>query len=259
MPDLASLERAFAAALTTRTIDDADLAMFAGSAAQARDRLALYRGNVQVNARKALANAYSICARLVGDEFFDGLAFEYATREPSTCGDLNEYGARFSAFLESFAPIAQVPYLPDVAQLEWCVHRAHYAADAPALDIAPLAAVPADRFDALPVTLHPACALVESRWPLSQLWDVHQPGFEGEFNIEFDAGPNRMLVYRPAFRVQVASLDAGSFAFLAAARAGVSLGMAFARARDADPDFALDARLRQWVADRLIIGLGVAV
>src|SRR5437899_8989323 len=96
VPDLATLERAFAAMLTTRTIDDADLATFIGSAARARDRLALYRGNVQVNARKALANAYPICARLVGDEFFDGLAFEYAAREPSTSGDLNEYGAGFS-------------------------------------------------------------------------------------------------------------------------------------------------------------------
>ena len=255
MPDLATLERAFAAALTTRSVDDADVAAFAGSAAQARRRLSLYRGNVQVNARKALGNAYPICAKLVGDEFFDGLAFEYASREPSTSGDLNEYGEGFAAFLDDFAPIVQVPYLPDVARLEWHVHRAHYAADAPALDIARLAMVPADRFDSLAVELNPACALVESRWPLKRLWDVHQPGFDGEFSVDLDAGRERVLVHRPAFRVQVASQDAGSFAFLAAARAGASVGAAFSHAQVADPQFTLDTRLPQWVGDRVIVGL----
>ncbi len=255
VPDLATLERAFAAALTTRSVDDADLAAFAGSATQVRQRLSLYRGNVRVNAHKALSNVYPICAKLVGDEFFTGLAHEYAFREPSTSGDLNEYGAGFAAFLDGFAPIAEVPYLPDVARLEWHVHRAHYASDAPALDIARLATVPADRFDALAVTLHPACALVESRWPVARLWDVHQPGFDGEFDVDFGAGSERVLVYRPAFRVQVASQDGGSFAFLAAARAGASLGAAFSRAQEADPRFILDAQLPQWVGDRVIVGL----
>jgi hypothetical protein len=258
MADLAALERAFAAALTTRSVDDADVSVFAGPAARVRRRLSYYRGNVQVNARKALGNAYPICVKLVGDEFFDGLAFEYAARKPSGSGDLNEYGAGFSTFLDGFAPIAQVPYLPDLARLEWRAHRAHYAADAPPLDIARLASMPADLFDALTVALHPACALMESRWPLARLWDVHQPGFDGEFNVDFDAGPDRVLVYRPLFRVEVVGLDAGSFAFLGAAQSGASVGAAFARAREADPNFTLDARLRQWVGDRVIVGLGVA-
>ena len=179
MADLAMLERAFAAALTTRSVDAADVSMLAGPAERARRRLGLYRGNVQVNASKALGNAYPICAKLVGEEFFAGLAFEYAARAPSSSGDLNEYGAGFAAFLEGFAPVAQVPYLPDVARLEWCIHRAHYAADAPPVDIARLAAVSADRYDALTVALHPACALIESSWPLARLWVVHQPGFDG--------------------------------------------------------------------------------
>ena len=258
MADLAMLERAFAAALTTRSVDAADVSMLAGPAERARRRLGLYRGNVQVNASKALGNAYPICAKLVGEEFFAGLAFEYAARAPSSSGDLNEYGAGFAAFLEGFAPVAQVPYLPDVARLEWCIHRAHYAADAPPVDIARLAAVSADRYDALTVALHPACALIESSWPLARLWVVHQPGFDGAFDVAFGTGAERVLVYRPAFRVQVASLDAGSFAFLDAAHAGAPLGAASARALEADPSFTLDARLRQWVGDRVIVDFGVA-
>ena len=258
MADLAMLERVFAAALTTRSLDDADVSMLVGPAERTRRRLGLYRGNVQVNARKALGNAYPICAKLVGEEFFAGLAFEYAACAPSASGDLNEYGVGFAAFLEGFAPVAQVPYLPDVARLEWRVHRAHYAADAPSLDITRLASVSPDRYDALTVTLHPACALIESSWPLARLWVVHQPGFDGAFDVDFETGPERVLVYRPAFRVQVAPQDAGGFAFLGAAQVGASLGTASARALEADPNFTLDTRLQQWVGDRVIVDFGVA-
>ena len=254
MPDLAGLQRALAAALTTRSVDGADVAAFAGAPARIRARLSLHRGNVQANARKALANAYPVCAKLVGDDFFAGLAFEFAARTPSASGDLNEYGATFAEFLAGFAPVVeQVPYLPDVARLEWLAQRAHYAKDCAAFAIARLAAVPEDRFGDLRVTLHPACALLESRWPLAQLWRIHQPGYAGAMAVAFDTGPERVLVYRPEFRVCVLALDPAEHAFLAAAHDGLRLDEAFARAATAEPDFVLDTCLTRWVADRIII------
>lgn len=258
MPDLAGLQHAFAAALTARSLAGASMAAFAGAPERVRARLALYRGNVQANARKALANAYPVCARLVGDDFFDGLAFEFAARTPSTSGDLNEYGVAFAEFLAGFAPVTeQVPYLPDVARLEWHAHRAHYAEDCAAFAVARLAAVPEDRFGRLCLKLHPACTLLESRWPLAQLWQVHQPDYAGAMTVIFDAAPERVLVYRPVFRVCVTALDAAEYAFLAAAQAGLRLVEAFARATAADPDFVLDSRLTRWVADRIVIDLAV--
>jgi len=255
VPDLAALQRAFADALTSRSIDAVSVSAFSGPPEGVRRRLGFYRGNVQANGLKALRNAYPICALLVGEEFFDGMACEHGARMPSSSGDLNEYGAAFATFVDGFEPARSVPYLADVARLEWHVHRAHYAADAAAFDVARLAAVPEDRFGELRIALHPACALVESEWPLARLWEVHQPGYEGAFDVDFDAGPHRVLVYRPAFRVLVTALDAGSFAFLSRATAGDSLAAAVASARAVDASFTLDARLAQWVAARVIVDL----
>ena len=65
----------------------------------------------------------------MGDEFFDGLAHTYGKSYPSDNGDLNLFGAHFAQFLQDFEHVADYPYFPDMARLEWALHRAHYAAD----------------------------------------------------------------------------------------------------------------------------------
>ena len=144
MSDTAALQAAFAQALAVRDVGTADVAMLRGAPRDVRRRLGFYRGNVQASAHKALRNAYPVCERLVGEHFFEGMAYAYAAVTPSTSGDLNEYGATLPTFMRTFAPAAALAYLPDVATLEWRVHRAHYAADRPPLDLRGLAALSPD-------------------------------------------------------------------------------------------------------------------
>lgn len=256
MPDLAALdalERAFAAALTARSVDEADVTPFAGPPARTRARLRLYRGNVQANARKALANAYPVCARLVGDEFFDGLAYEYAARNPSRSGDLNEYGAGFAGFLAAFAPVVeQVPYLADVARLEWQVHLAHYAADARPFDAAVLAGIPAARLARVRLVPAPATALVESRWPVASLWRAHVENVGEVPEVDLASGAERVLVFRPRYRVEVVTVARAEHAFLAAILAQAAFGSAFERARASDAAFDLRSALQRWIADGVV-------
>ena len=54
--------------------------------------------------------------------------------------------------------------------------------------------------------LHPACAIIQSRWPLARLWEVHQRDFAGEFSVDFDVAPAAVLVHRPQFRAMVRAL-----------------------------------------------------
>ncbi|MEP6677788.1 MAG: DNA-binding domain-containing protein [Betaproteobacteria bacterium] len=255
MTDLATLERAFAAALTARA-GDADLSLFSAPAGTARSRMRLYRGNVQGNVRTALANAYPVCAQLVGEDFFDGLAHAYAARTPSRSGDLNEYGDAFAAFLAGFAPaVEQVPYLADVATLEWRVHLAHYAADAPQFDAATLAGVAPARLAQLRFVPAAATALVESRWPVASVWRAHGANADAVTALDVTSGGERALVFRPRYRVDVVALGAGDFAFLAAAMAGTAFGGALERALAVDPAFAPEPALRRWIAERVIAGV----
>jgi hypothetical protein len=253
MADLAALERAFADALVARNLDDAEVSAFEGAPARVRARLGLYRGNVQANAVRALANAYPVVAKLVGDEFMTGMARAFAAATPSTSGDLNEYGEGFADFIAAFPPAAELPYLPDVARLEWRVHRAHYAADAGPLDSTKLAATPPERVGELRLALHPACAIVQSKWPLARLWQIHQRDYDGAFEIDWSDGGGAVLVDRPHWRVRVSAIDAASAEFLSACRGGVALADAVDRGQRVHAAFSLETRLAAWVESRVIV------
>ena len=98
-------------------------------------RMAIYRGNAFGNWHGALAGAYPVVRRIVGEAFFEAMARDYARACPSASGDLNEYGSRLAQFVERHDGTRDLPYLPDVARLEWLVHRAFFAADPARFDL----------------------------------------------------------------------------------------------------------------------------
>ena len=201
----------------------------------------VYRGNVFGNWSKALAGAYPIVRKIVGAEFFDALAREYARAHPSASGDLNEFGGELARFLATFPHTLDLPYLPDVARMEWLAHRSHYAADPAPFDFkASLPGNPCFR-------LAPPCALLASRWPLGRIWLVHQDDYDGEFDVDLASGPDRILVHRPRWRAQAVSLAPGDFAFLETLARGDSLGAALESAIAADPLIDASKALTRWV------------
>src|SRR5205814_1248125 len=102
---------------------------------------AIYRRNVLANLHDALAAAYPVVRRLVGDAFFRELAERFARAHPSASRDLHRYGKPLPQFIADYAPAVGLPYLADVARLEWAVAQAFHAASARAFDYAALAAV----------------------------------------------------------------------------------------------------------------------
>jgi uncharacterized protein (UPF0276 family) len=240
---LAAGQQAFATALLDTV---ATLPSFAGEAVA--QRFSLYRGNVGATWRRTLGDAYPVVLALVGEEFFGGLARAYGRQYPSDSVDLNQFGARFADFLASFPHVADLPYLPDMARLEWAVHLAHYAADAQGVAPESLAALHPDQLETRRFSLHPACALLESDWQVVALWLAHQEGEEqGRFPQEMQVA-SCALVCRPGWKAQVLPLDGAAHAALQAFRQGRTFGAALDAAFGLDPAFDLAAHLRQWLA-----------
>ena len=255
MPDLATLQTLFRAAIDDRERETHALALIAGEPAEARQRLAIYRRNVATNAGGALAAIYPIIYKLVGAEFFSGLAHGYGSAHPSTSGDLNEFGAHLADFLCALAPTRRLPYLPDVARLEWLAHKAHYARDHAPLDVSALTAFTDASCALLAVKLHPSVAVLSSAYPLFRIWEVHQDDYSGELAVDLDSGGEHVVVYRPRFRVTVARLAAGEASFLAAVMRGALLGPALADALAEDPDFDFAASLRTWTVENIVVNI----
>jgi len=141
--------------------------------------LARYREQVFAGWESALADAYPVVARLVGPAFFAEAASAYARDFPSASGDLHRFGARFADFLAGYPHAKALPWLADMARLEWALHQAQFAADAAGLDAAALAAVAPERQGDVKLLLHPATAMLRSRWPLVAWWEANQPDRDG--------------------------------------------------------------------------------
>ena len=254
MPELLAQQVDFAAALRDRERTPAVERWLAGNAALVDRRLAIYRGNMVAAADKALSSAYPVIRQVVGTEFFHGLAREFQRGTPSTSGDLTEFGASFHAFLETFEHVQAMPWLGDLARLEWAVHRAYGAADAPDWDAAALGTVAPDDQAAIRFQWAPGTALVTSRFPIVRVWTIHQPGYAGEFSVSWEC-TETALVARRGFVVDVAECAAGDAVFLEASLAGAPLGDAAATALELHPDFDLATLLGRAVAARLVCGL----
>ncbi|QGZ43262.1 DUF692 family protein [Pseudoduganella flava] len=225
-------------------------------------RLAIYRGNLTGGWTKALRAAFPVVAELVGDDFFAALAAEYGRGHPTDDPDLNAFGARFAAFLDGFPHVAELPYLPDVARLEWLLHRAYYAADARSLAPGDLAHLSPEAFAASAVTFNPAAVVFASRWAVVPLWLAHQPERGVPFPAEI-AQASAALVHRAGWRPDVLALDAANYRALALLEQGGTMGQALDAALDVDqyagenagPAFDVAASLAQWLACGAFAGL----
>jgi hypothetical protein len=218
---------------------------------RALERLALYRADVHATWKKALVSAYPVVHSLVGEEFFAALSRAYGRACPSSSGDLNRFGARFVGFVRTFEHARSLPYLGDVAALEWLVHTAHYAADARAITREALAALAPQELLASRFRLHPACAWIESRFPIATLWRAHQePSAVAWPALE---RPEYALVTRPLWRANVVESTAAEVAALEKLRIGGDMDSAIGAALAKDARFDLGKALVRWLDLAVIV------
>ena len=253
MVELLDIQRDLACALNHEHAAPGEARWLMGDAVLMEQRLAIYRANTAAAATKALGAAYPVVRQVVGDAFFNGVVHAYQRLVPSTSGDLFDYGEAFAGFLADFPHTQSLPYLPDLARLEWAVHRAYGAEDAKAWDRQALAQVAPTRQSAIRFDWAAGTAMVDSNFPIVRIWQIHQPDFEGEFNVDWSVR-ECALVAREGFRVAVSALGAGDAAFISTSMAGTALGECVESAWAADPSFDLGHLLGALTASNTICG-----
>ena len=200
-------------------------------------RFAVYRNNVIVSLVDALADTFAVTQDLVGEAFFRAMARVFAYTNPPTSRLLVFYGETFPEFIERFPPAASLPYLADVARLEFLRVRAYHAADVAPVRSEDIVAVLADE-DKLPdlgLALHPSLAVLDSAAAVVSLWAVHQG--VGDLATLVPDVPETALVVRDGLDVEVMSIPRASGVFIKALKRGATLGDAMALAQHSDPGF----------------------
>jgi hypothetical protein len=189
---------------------DEELAIASPSTEKAT-RLEVYRNNARVTFERTLEATYPVVRELVGEPCFRSIAHTFLREHPSRSGDLGCYGTELPMLLEVFYRDTPFAYLADIARLEAAIAAAEGAADSPSLEVQRLADVVPEAHASLRFVLHPATWLMTSRWPVLAIWRAHQRAEVAQ--VDLAAGAEHVLVARPAGRVVLRGLDAGTFAF----------------------------------------------
>ncbi len=199
-------------------------------------RFKVYRNNVHHSLTRALAARFPVIEQLVGADFFAAMAHVYIGASPPNDPVMLRWGESFSGFLNGFPPVTHLPFLGDVARLEYARGRACHAADA---DPIATDALQVAHLDVLRLGLHPSVSLFTSPLPAVQIWKAHQTG---STRAPLVSGPDYALIARqPNFTIIVEQIEPGTFAVLTGLKAGEPLGLA---AEKADPTPALTLLLR---------------
>ena len=213
-------------------------------------RLQIYRNNLFESLTQALAAVYPVVAQLVGDEFFRHVARRFIVAHPLAAGNLHGFGRELAAVLAALPSASELPYLADVAALEWAWHEVYHEAGCVPLQPAQLGEVPAAQQMDLGLQLVPAARLVASAYPVLHIWQAHQPhdADADEFTISLDEGGVRLLVLRRTLETEFVLLGEAEDRWLRALASGSTLAEATLAAFELDPAFDLAATLGRHLA-----------
>jgi hypothetical protein len=224
MSALAGQQQALLQALWTRPGQAPPLAALL--AAPWQRGLAAYRTNAGALAERALLAAYPVVAALIGEDSFAPMARQFWFEHPPERGDLACWGEALPGFLAGEPQLADVPYLADVARVEWALHCSAGAPDAAPFAPASFALLAELAPDQLTLRLPPGTALLRSDWPVVSLVNAHvqqEPAFDTVAERVQARQGEVALVWRQGLRPHLAACTQAEAALIEALLAGQSL------------------------------------
>lgn len=203
----------------------------AADPAEAARRFSVYRNNVTVSLTAALARRFPVIQRLVGPDFFQQMARLFAETHRPRTPVLLEWGGSFPDFLAGFPPLAEYPYMADVALIEVARGQAYHAADRAPIASGVLCNVDPAR---LVLSLHPSVRVMRLDYAAVSVWTQNQPGaVRGPLDITV---PQIALILRDAeYKVPVLSISGADAVMIDRIGAGATLTAAATTAQRQDP------------------------
>jgi hypothetical protein len=180
-------------------------------------RFEIHRRHFIRSLTASLEKTFPAVVNLVDTRFFGFAADAFIRQHPPTTPCLFEFGAALPGFIEAFPACASLPYLGDVARLEWAMHSVFHA----------------DDFSN--EAKFPAVRLFASQWPVDAIWRVAMG--RSVDPVDMNAGKAWVLVYRDDWEVKFESLSEASFAFHTIALHQGEVSAALSAARKRDPNF----------------------
>jgi hypothetical protein len=268
MLPLRDLQRRFLAALTPETaggepgprrppLDPALLAVVdGGGSLTPADRLAIYADMYRTRLVDVLREDFPRVCAVAGDAAFQALACRYLVRHPSTHPSVRHAGSRFAGFLAAEAE-PDLPFLADLARLEWARVEVFDAPDATPLQLADLHALPPRDWPSLRFAVVPACRIIEAAWPVHDIWAGAAPeeALRAGSPVAVEPAATVVRVWREGWSVSHAAMGETEQRALSLLGRGEPFAALCAAVDDLDEDAAaveMGRLLLRWLEDGLL-------
>jgi Putative DNA-binding domain len=226
-----------------------------GSKLQARNanpvnRFGIYRNNTLISLTESLKANFPVTVRLVHERFLHWVAQEFIRHHPPEEARLSSYGAKLPAYLAGLPACRSVPYVAEVARLEWAICTSLHAEERDSCSIEMLSRLGSGVGDAR-LVFQPTLQLIPSRWPIIDIWNAHQ-----RKTVELPDAIARRSTYaqvtRMGDRIRLSSLSAGRCAFRRGLARGLSLDAALRLAMARDRPFAPGPEVASLFGERIV-------
>lgn len=227
------------------------VAAIAGEAPVAMARLQLHRHHIARSIGVALAATFPTVTAVVGQEFFGVLARDFMAGAPLEDPVLSRYGEHFPRFVAAQQEMHGLPYLADVARLDWALNVAFHAPLEPRLSAIDIVDWPEESLPELSLRLAVGSSLIESAWRLDLIWQASQPGTSLD-KVDLAADACSLVIFRRCEDAAFAVLGPGEANFVKAISRGKSLAAAARHALQVAKDFDLAATFSRVLRLRLL-------
>ncbi|MDP3134303.1 MAG: DNA-binding domain-containing protein [Burkholderiaceae bacterium] len=132
-----------------------------------------YKSNAHASAERALMAAYPVVTAILSAESMAQLARALWHTHPPERGDLAQWGDTLPTFVAGSGQLANIPWLADVARVEWALHQADGAADTPP-DLPTLALLAQEDAAHLTLRLAPGLQVLTHAWAVVPVLHAHR-------------------------------------------------------------------------------------
>ncbi|MBW2388874.1 MAG: putative DNA-binding domain-containing protein [Deltaproteobacteria bacterium] len=169
-------------------------------------RVGVYVGGYPARITEALKETFPAIANIVGASEFAELAERYLERLHEPPRNLNYIGRDLADHLTGDPLTGSLPFLPDLARLEWAVVRCFHAEAGTPFDLRQCVPWDAQRWECARIDFQAGTEIVHSDWPVLALRESRHQERE---SIDLDLGSENepVLVYRVDFEVVTESVD----------------------------------------------------
>jgi hypothetical protein len=224
MDNLHKLQETLAHSLNYPQAANAELQLAINNASPlaVHQRLAIYRNSFIVALVKTLGDTYTVCKKIVGEEFFQAMGHIYIQQTPSRSANIHNYGESLATFIQGFPAAQTLPYLASVAELEWALHIAGQVENKQRLNVDSLSHISEANYEKVVFKLLPGSALITSDYPIHSIWEFNQKSNEDE-TIDLTIDGVKLLVYPDLIGPQMTVLTELEWQMLSGIQAGLTI------------------------------------